>query len=432
MPLTRRRFLASTAALGAVSGVLRAADLLPDAKGRRVVIVGGGWGGLSAARHLRAAAPELEVVVVERQAVFWSHPLSNRWLAGFVDGKLLTHDLGAAAKTFGYTLVQAEVTAIDRDRRRVHTAGGALAYDWLILASGIRHDYGAWFGDDPAAAEQTRKHFPAAFTGRDETFALKRKLDNFPGGDLVMTVPPMPYRCPPAPYERAVMIGWLLKSRGIKGRLHVLDPNPITLGFDRIFRDDFGDQIAYFPNAAVKSVDPYGKTISTDFETLRFDDAILMPPQQAGDLVWQAGLEARGSDGKPTGWAAQDPLHLHALGAERIYLVGDLIDRASPLFGYYPKTGQIAARLGRIAALEIAARARGQEAPRELPDGVCYVTAKPEPKEMMRVETHYRFRGDGEIQQTVKQTYDHQARDEDEVWARGMFGEFLAPDDRSG
>ena len=425
VPVNRRRFLVSAAALGAAPWV-KAADLLPPAKGRRVVIVGGGWGGLSAARHLRDAAPELEVVVVEPQPVFWSHALSNRWLAGLIDGKLLTHDRGAAARAFGYSLVQAEVTVIDRDRRRVHTDRGALAYDWLILATGIRHHSGAWFGDDRAAADHTRRHFPAAFTGRDETLALKAKLDSFKGGDLVMTVPPMPYRCPPAPYERAAMIGWLLKTRGVKGRLHVLDPNPITLGFDKIFRHDFADQISYLPNAAVKAVDPYGKTISTEFDTIPFDDAILLPPQQAGDLVWQAGLEARGGDGKPTGWAAQDPVHLHAVGDERVFLVGDLIDKASPLFGHYPKTGHLAARLGRIAALEIAARSRGREAPRELPEGVCYVIAKPEPREMMRVETHYRFRGDGEIQQTVKQTYDAQPRGEDEAWARGMFGEFLA------
>jgi hypothetical protein len=79
-----------------------------------------------------------------------------------------------------------------------------------------------------------------------------------------MTIPPMPYRCPPAPYERACMIGWWLKSRRIKGKLIILDPNPIALGFDRIYRQHYAEQIVYVPQAAVKSVDPFKKTVVTD------------------------------------------------------------------------------------------------------------------------------------------------------------------------
>ena len=427
MNSNRRRFLAaSLAACTAPLFAQQSTALLTASKGRRVVIVGGGWGGLSAARHLRTLAPELDVVLLERNPSFFSMPLSNKWLAGLVDGKLLTHDYRAAAKACGYTFLQAEATAIDRDRRRVHTAQGTVDYDWLVLAVGIRHDYAAWFGDDARAIAHTRQNFFCAWTPGDEFRALKAKLENFKRGDLVMTVPPLPYRCQPAPYERALMIGHLFKSRAVPGRLTLLDPNPLPQRFADVFREQYRDQIVHVPHARVKAVDPFAKTIATEFDDIRFDDALLMPPQQAGELAWQAGLIGRDAEGKPTGWAAQDPLHLHAMGDERVFLAGDLIDRASPLFGHYPKSGHMAARLGRIAAQEIAARARGKAPETMLPESSCFVTTRLEPQESMRLDTQYRLRGDGLIVQTARQNVDPNPRGEDVEWAKGMFSEFLS------
>ncbi len=432
MTFSRRNFLAASAALCAslsahaapLIGVSQ--QLLPPAKNRRVVIVGGGWGGLSAARHLRDLAPELEVVLLEKNPSFWSLPLSNKWLTGLADDKYLAHDYQAAAGAYGYTFIQAEVSDIDRDRQRVVTHLGTLDYDWLILAVGIRYDYAAWYGDDRHAAEHSLKHYPCAYIPGGEQRALKAKLDNFKGGDLVMTLPPMPYRCPPSPYERACMIGSLLKSRKIKSRLIVLDPNSHVMGFGRIFSEQYPDQITYLPETRVKSIDPFNRTLQTEVDDFRFDDAILMAPQQAGDLAWKAGLITREDDGKPSGWADQHPVHLHAREDEKVFLIGDMIDKVSPLFGHYPKTGQMASRQGRIAAREIAARARGISAEKLLPDSTCYVFTRIEPLEMTRVESRYRFRGDGLIVQSVKQNHDPNPRGEDVQWARAMFGEFLA------
>jgi NADH dehydrogenase FAD-containing subunit len=435
MTLTRRRFFAaSLAACAAPLFAQQAPALLPASKGRRAVVVGGGWGGLSAARHLRALAPEIEVVLLERNPSFFSMPLSNKWLAGLVDEKLLTHDYRAAAQAHGYTFVQAEVAAVDRERRRVHTARGTLDYDWLVLAVGIRHDYAAWFGNDSRAIAQTRQHYFGAYTAGDEFRALKAKLDGFKGGDLVMTIPSPPYRCQLSPYERALMIGHLFKSRavspkgtsfGAPARLTLLDPNPLPQRFADVFREHYKDQIVHVPHARVKSVDPFAKTIATEFDDIRFDDALLMPPQQAGDLAWQAGLIGRDAEGKPTGWAAQDPLHLHAVGDERVFLVGDMIDRASPLFGHYPKSGHMAARLGRIAAQEIAARARDRAPETQLPESSCFITTRLAPQESMRLDTQYRLRGDGLIVQATKQNFDPNPRGEDVDWAKGMFGELF-------
>lgn len=415
--------LAAAACVGRPAFAAAADELLPRTSKRRVVIVGGGWGGLAAARRLRDLAPELEVVVVERNAAFWSCPLSNKWLAGLIDESLLVHDYGRAAAAYGYAFVQCEATAVDRDARRVLTDKGALGYDWLILAVGIRNDYEAWYGDDRRAADHTRERYPCAYIPGGEFRALKRKLDSFAGGDLVMTLPPAPYRCPPAPYERACAIAWLLKSRGVKGKLTVIDPNPAALAFQSTF-DAYPGQLAYLPQSAIKSVDPFNRRIVTEFDDIRFDDAILMPPQQAGDVVRQAGLAVR--EGHSKGWADLDPLHLHARDDERIFLVGDLAGGVSPLFGGYPKSGHMAAALGRIAAAEIAARAHGEAPPRLLPESVCQVFTSFDPPEATRFHASYRLRGDGLIAQTADQQHDPNPRGEDVLWLKSQLADFLA------
>lgn len=434
MPTSRRRFLASSAALGvcALKGGMSLAKaapprLLPASQGRRVVVVGGGWGGLAAARHLRALAPELDVVLLEQAPAFWSNPLSNQWLAGLVDESLLVHDYRAAAAAFGYTFIQARVEAVEREHRQLSTSLGTLDYDWLVLAVGIRHNYAAWFGDDLARAEYTRRTYPCAFTARDEALALKAKLTNFAGGELVMTLPPYPYRCPPAPFERATLIGSWLKSGRLKGHLTVLDPNPGGLGFRKLFADHYEEQISYVSDARIRTIDPYTRKIATDFDEYPFDDAILMPPQQAGDLLWQADLIERDREGALTGWAGVEPTALHAPGDERVFLVGDALGKVSPLFGAYPKTGHMAYHQGRIVAHQIAARLRGEQAPTLLPESVCLVMRDFAPQELVRIESRYRLRGDGLIQQTVSQTRDPNPRGEDRLWAAGLFQDILAP-----
>ena len=408
--------------LGGLIGLasLSASPRLPaiQASAGRVLIIGGGWGGLAAAKELRSSAPQLEITLIERQESFWSHPISNRWLVGLADTTLFRHSYEAASRTHGYRFVRAEVSAIDRSRHTVSTSDGEFAYDWLIIAAGIREDFSAWFGVDRNSIDFCRKNHASAFSDATQHVALKERLQRFSGGDLVMTIPPMPYRCPPAPYERAGLIAWWMKSKQIKGRLIVLDPNPAVMSFDRIFRDSYRDQVTYMPQAKVKSVDPFKKQIVTDFDTVDFTDAILMPPQQAADILWQNALVGQGSN-----WAAVDPVSLNILGDEQVYIVGDAIDKVSQLFGHYPKTGQLAARLGRIAARQIAARASGLATEKQLPESTCYVLSRAEPMELARINTSFRFRGDGLIQQTVRQTYDAQARDEDLAWASNMFNE---------
>ncbi|MDP2825188.1 MAG: FAD-dependent oxidoreductase [Sulfuritalea sp.] len=420
---TRREFLGCGLALAASRSFGQAAS----GAGQRVLVVGGGWGGLTAARRLRLAAPELDVTLIERESAFRSLPLSNAWLVERAPELLPQHDYAVAARTFGYRFVQAGVTAIDRERRRVQTAQAALDYDWLILAAGIRYDYASWLGEDQRAIEAVRRLYPAGYIA-SELDALKRKLADFKGGELLMTVPPGPSRCPPAPYERAMMIAWWLKTRRIKGRLVLVDAGGGMQRFNRVFAERYKDQVLHLTHATVKSLDPFARTLGTEFDALKFDDAIIIPPQGAAEIVRQSGLLEADAAGKRGAWAAFDPLHLHAPGDERVFLVGDLLGRASPLFGPYPKNAHMASRLGRIAADEVVARSRGQVPAPALPESLCHVHTDVDPPEMLRIDAQYRLRGDGLIAQAVRQHEDPQPRGEEVAWARGLYREMLGPD----
>lgn len=423
----RRQLLVASASLGLAAlcrPVLGAAErLLPAATRPRVVIIGGGWSGLAAARRLRELAPKLDVVLLEARAEFFSLPLSNRELAGQIDLALLQHDRRAAAARFGYTLIQTRVSHIDREQRQIRTEAGSLGYDWLILAEGIRHHYTPWFGDDKRAAAHAATRFGCAYTpDLAEHRALKARLAAYRGGNLLLTIPPAPYRCPPAPYERAIFFAQKIKAARLPGKVILLDPNPMLVNFGRTFHQQYEKEVLYVPQAQIQSIDPFAQVVRTDFEEFAFSEALLMPPQQAGDLAWQAGLIGRDAAGQPTGWADQDPRTLAARDDPRVFIVGDAIGKVSLLFGHYPKSGHLAAGLGRIAAQEIASRAgeRPAQAP-ELPESICYVYSSAEPLERFEMDVQYRLRGDGVIAQNLKQTYDPQPRDEDVSWAKEQF-----------
>ncbi|AXS80426.1 FAD-dependent oxidoreductase [Dechloromonas sp. HYN0024] len=411
---------------------LLAAGLLPlfrplSAAGERVVIIGGGWGGLSAASHLRRLAPELDVVLVDRQPAFTSFALSNRWLVDPAAGNLVRHDYARLAQTWGYRFVQASVEAIDRAQRVVTTATDRLPYDWLILSPGIRENFAAWQLTDPLAVAELRQRHSGAMLNAADLPLLKKRLAGFTGGDLLMTIPPAPYRCPPAPYERAMLIAWWLKTQNIRGKLVIIDPNPVMPAFKSILLERFKDQITYLDHAKVRQVDVARKTVSTDIDEIRFDEALLSPPQEAADLLWQAGLIRRDEGGQATGWGAQAGFDFRSPEDERVFIIGDAAGLVSPLFGLFPKTGHVANRMGAIVARQIAVRVTGKSVPVVLPESVCYVLSSVDPLEQMRIETTYRQRVDGFLMQQVKQIREPNPAGEDVAWAAGMYRDFLQP-----
>lgn len=447
MSNSRRMFLASSVGLAAAALaapifaqqpgspylITNSTDvLLPKGKARRVVICGGGWGGLNAAKQLRLLAPQIEVVMLERNPVFFSCPMSNKWLVDVVDTNFLTHEYLAVSERHGYRHIQTEIIAIERDKKRVITTAGAIEYDWAIVAPGIRYNYEAWFANDRRAAEATRARFPAAYIPNAEHYRLKESIRDFKGGELVMTLPPPPQRCPPSPYERACLIAWLFKTKKIGGHITILDHKdgirPIGFGFKQAFEELYKDQITYVPNAQVKEVDPFNRRISTAAGDFKFDHAILMAPHQAGDLAWKAGIIGKTAEGKPTGWAAVDPLFLNLKDDKDVYVIGDAVGFVSPQFAFYPKAGHVANRQAKIIARYIADRAAGREPKYALPDNLCYMMVSGSPQLDISVQFDYNVDEKGVIVQT--QIDDHDRRPElvveDFNWARNMYEDMFA------
>ncbi|MBD9400911.1 MULTISPECIES: FAD-dependent oxidoreductase [unclassified Comamonas] len=422
----------STSALAAPMIMTPQSRILPrEGKGPRIVICGGGWGGMTAARYLRELIPNSDVILLERNPTFWSGPMSNKWLIDIVNTDFINRDMLHPAIKYGYKLVQTEVTGFERDKKLVRTAHGLIEYDYLILSGGIRNDYEAWFGNDQRAIEYTRQHFPNAYIPNQEMLALKSKVKNFKGGTLVMTLPPPPHRCPPSPYERACLIAWHIKKNKIPGKILILDPKPkiapIGVGYKQAFDELYPDIITHVPNARVQEVDPFNKRIKTAAGEFKFDDAILMPPHQAADMVWAADLIGKTPDGKPTGWADMDVRYFTAKTDNSVYFVGDLMGAISPQFGHYPKSAHVANFIGKIVAKNISQRVAGQEVTPLLPDNLCYMMVNGDPQEEISVKFEYEVDANGQVNQT-QIDMDVRTPDlvkEDFAWINGKFSDFL-------
>jgi NADPH-dependent 2,4-dienoyl-CoA reductase/sulfur reductase-like enzyme len=367
--------------------------------------------------------------------LFFSCPMSNKWLVDMVDTQFLTFDYLKVSEQYGYRFIQTEILAVERDTKRVVTAAGALDYDYLILSPGIRYNYEAWFGNDRRAAEATRARFPAAYVPNAEHFRLKQAIHEFKGGEIVMTLPPPPQRCPPSPYERACLLAWHLKTKKIKGHITILDHKPkimpIGLGFKTAFEELYKDQITYVPNAHIKEVDPFNQRIKTAAGDFKFDHAILMAPHQAGDLAWKAGTIGKTAEGKFSGWSNVDPLFLNLKDDPNVYVIGDAVGVVSPQFLFYPKAGHVANRHAKIVAYYISERAAGREPSYRLPDNLCYMWVSADPQEAINVQFDYKV---GDFQDKGKVILQTQIDDnerraelvkEDFRWATHMYGDMF-------
>ncbi|MDW8017827.1 MAG: FAD-dependent oxidoreductase [Thermus sp.] len=357
--------LAATGALGggawAQEFYSRPPTLLPRTRKPRVVVIGGGWGGTTVARKLVQAGVEAEVVLVEQRPIFMSCPMSNLYLAGVKPLEWMVFDYTNVVED-GVVFVQERVLDIQRDRRLIRTTGGYLGYDFLVLAPGIDYMYEAI----PGYAEA--KHLLPVGFKPFEHIALRRMLDRFDetGGELVMYIPNPPYRCPPGPYERAAMLAWRIKSKGVKGKIIVLDANPQPIskaaGFLAAFNELYKGVLEYVPNTRITGIDYAKKQVLTELGEVPFTLANIVPPMKAGELVRIAGLGER--------WANIRLPYFLSERDDRVYLLGDIVGNTP-----YPKSGMVAYVSGTIVARHLAERLKGKplsEIPYELPTNICY------------------------------------------------------------
>jgi len=185
-------------------------------------------------------------------------------------------------------------------------------------------------------------------------------------------------------------IAEVFKRNKVKGRVVILDPKddiaPKGPGFRAAYEQVYLGIVEYVPKAAIKEVDPVKKIIKTTAGEFKFADANLVPPHQAGELVWMADLIAKDKDGKPTGWADQDHLTFQAKADPHVFLVGDVIGGVP-----YPKSGHMGNSQGKIVAKVIAARIAGKEYKPTLPDNTCYSMVNGSPQEAIVINVTYDY-----------------------------------------
>ena len=262
----------------------------PTPSKARVVVIGGGFGGATAAKYIRLWDPSIDVVLIEREPQFVSCPFSNLVLGGFASMAQLTHGYDGLRR-HGVQVVRDEVTAVDAAKKTVSLArGGEVGYERLIVSPGIDFMFEDIQGYESAMQGGAVLH---AWKAGPQTVALRRQLEEMrDGGVYVIGVPMLPYRCTPGPYERATMVAAYLKQAKPRSKVLVLDANPDVTSkgglFKAAWKDLYGGMVEHQGNAKVVSV--AAGSVRTEFDTVRGDVLNIVPPHRAGDIAAKSGL----------------------------------------------------------------------------------------------------------------------------------------------
>ncbi|WP_084396841.1 NAD(P)/FAD-dependent oxidoreductase [Henriciella aquimarina] len=336
----------------------------------RLVVVGGGFGGATAARFLKTYLPNASVTLIEPNAAYHACPFSNLVIAGLRD---------IEAQRFGYDSLRAagiEVVAqraidVDPARRTVSLEGGGEAvYDKLVLSPGIDIRWGALEGYDEAAAEV----MPHAWKAGPQTTLLRQQLEAMEdGGLVVMSAPAAPFRCPPGPYERASLIAHYLKTQKPNAKLLILDAKDVFSKkplFLEAWAEHYPEHLEWRGAAdfgRVVSVDPASMTLSTDFEDIQADVANVIPPQKAGEIAERAGVADE------TGWCPINGLDFSSPLQKDIHVIGDATI-AAPM----PKSAFSANLQGKLCAMQIARILSGLEPQATVLANTCYSYVTPD------------------------------------------------------
>lgn len=357
--ISRRRFLQAGAFSALALSPLRA-PVFGQAR-RRVVVIGGGWGGATAAKYVKLTDPSIDVTLLEPNKELISCPFSNLVLAGVESLKNLTLNYNALAKR-GVRLRHQLATAIEPERKRVRAGNDWLEYDRLIVSPGIDFQWDQVEG--LAQAKDTVLH---AWKAGPQTVQLAQQLAAMPdGGVVVMTVPPVAYRCPPGPYERASMIGWFLKAKKPKSKLIVLDANKDIVSKTGLFKAVFKDyeaNIDYRPSQKAEKIDVGAKEITTETgDKVKYDVVNVIPPQRAGAIAVDADLV--GGDKR---WCEVDHVTYESVKQKNIHVIGD-----ATIGLPVPKSGNVANAMGKICATAVVSLLNGKTPPEIAPGNTCY------------------------------------------------------------
>jgi len=345
--MKRRDFLMLTA----VAALAGCASAERRAKAR-VVVIGAGFGGATAAKYVAMWDPGIEVILVERGERFISCPISNLVLAGNRTMQDITRGYEGLRK-YGVQVVSAEAAAVDGAKRSVTLNDGrTLTYDRLVLSPGVDFLFNEVQGYQ--GAEPRVLH---AWKAGPQTVELRRQLEAMPdGGVYLLAVPVAPYRCPPGPYERACQVAHYFKRAKPRSKVLVLDANPDVTSkgplFKRAWEDLYKDIIEYRPNAKVVAVDAAAMTVRTDFDTVKADVLNVVPPQRAADIALRAGVITTNNR-----WCDVDWRTMESKAVKGIHVLGDATLSASGM----PKSGHMANAHAKLCAAALVELLNGRE-----------------------------------------------------------------------
>jgi len=368
----RRRLLQGIGASAAASLTLAAVPgAALAAKGKkpvgRVVVIGAGFGGATAAKYLRKwSNGAIEVVLIERQKEFISCPTSNEVLAGYRKYETMVHSYDNLKKNWGIQVVTASVTEVDTDRRIVRTdKAGDFSYDRLVLSPGFDFNYDSIAGYD----EKARETVLHAWKAGPQTLALRKQLEALPdGGTFVISIPKAPYRCPPGPYERASLIASYFKQDKPGSRVLVLDANDKIISKEKLFlgvwEKDYKDIIEYRPKWNVVALDAANRTVTSELgEKVTGDILNILPQQRAADIARKIGVVNVNDR-----WADVNWITLESTAVPKVHVLGDALS-AAPLM---PKSGHMANQHGKAVAAAIVEIFSGREPQPTLMTNTCY------------------------------------------------------------
>ena len=388
----RRDFLKSSISLGVASlapSLLSACGTLNTQKSSqsighsvigRVVIIGGGYAGTTAAKYIRMwSLGKIDVVVIEKSTQFVSCPLSNLVLGGSKSINDLTFGYDLVKKNHGVTWVNDEVIAINATAKKVMMKRGEITYDRLIIAPGVDFNYATL-----PNLEAAQEAIPHAWKAGWQTVNLRKQLEAMPdGGVFVMNVPSVPYRCPPGPYERACQVASYFVKHKPNSKIIVLDANPEIVSkkglFTKVWSEMYAGMIDYRPNNVLVEVDIASKTVKTDFETVKANVLNIIPPQRAGKPAQMADLLEADYP-----WCDVSFLTYESKLVPNIHVIGDSV--ASGL----PKSAHMATSQARVCASAIVALMQHQSPdPAPVFANTCYSYVND--KQAMHVANVYRY-----------------------------------------
>ena len=395
--MQRRTLLQTGLALGSLSALSGCATLTSQAPAKaQVVVIGGGYGGATAAKYVRVLSNyKISVVLVEPNNTFISCPMSNLVLGGSKTMAQITTPYTALSSKHGVSLVHDLVTAIDPAKKTVSLKnGGTISYDKLIVSPGVDMHFDSIEGLQAANASG---QILQAWKAGAETTALRQQLQAMPdGGVYALTVPEAPYKCPPGPYERASQVAHYFKQAKPKSKVLILDANPDVTSkpalFKKFWSDNYKDIIEFRPNHKVVAVDAKTSTLKFDVqESIRADVLNVLPAMRAGSIAMQTGLATVNNR-----WCGINYQTFESLAAKDIHVLGDATLAAPAM----PKSGHMANSHGKVAAAAVVAQLSDLAInPRPLLTNTCYSYVSD--KLVIHVASVHQFNADEKTFKTV-------------------------------